>query len=863
MPVNTIDTIEPKNGGNFPVVRDTDVQGGIQVQPTTVARDAIPLNNQKVGMLVYVTANSTYYQLTVAGTPGTWVAANLGATTALAGDVTGTSGSNSVTKIRGVVVSTNSVANDGYALVSTGGVYVPTGVQPVMNVKNFGAKGDGTTDDRAALVAADSAAALAIGQASEVVLPPGTYKIGSNYTTTAGTWRFLPGSSVVPSGGVTLTFGSEVVAPKAANIFGSTQTAGGIAWVSPTVQPDVWGDWWGATSSGFALQRAFDSVAASGIPVLLRAATYTIGSAISSAVGLAITNSNAALIGQSRSANGSGVNPYLQKTILNYVGTGPTAMTVGSNVGSGTAFILNNRLENFMITTPSGVSSAQAITALRLWYPNALRMRGVVIQGPKSDGTITFPATAGKLPGPFNGHSGICCYVQNGLDVTIEECYFDGNGGQAASTQAGYYQSAIGLWVGSAAGQGSGIVHIVRSYIQHCYIGAYVETSTGIAFSRCVWQSCLRAVQTAFTSSATLDSECWIEGCGADTIGAIGTTGTSPPAISVTGTPAGAYSPGIEIDITNATGPIFTWKLNGITQATGVNGSTPQVLGSTGLTVTFPSATYNTNNVYVWLTGPTDPNSSPAGAPFESAGYAGAASQLVFASCFVQMYNLFCTSVFQCEAGGKLVARAPRVSFLSTLFGQLVLFPGFVENPANSYISIYDPRLFESVIGSWLVIPASKSAVTGDTALDYRTCKFPSLRTRLYRYILKNTGGVLTNQPMLREDGATTSGSTYYSMPEYGYVLGVDVFNLPNTGVGNLQVKVGKNGGYTGDNLVLDTTLTSDPSTINVARNPLNAASFTPGLNLGCVLTTDGSFPGSGQDIIAEVTVGFVRDFAQ
>ena len=41
----------------------------IQVQPTTAARDAIPINNQKVGMLVYVTANSTYYQLTVTGTP--------------------------------------------------------------------------------------------------------------------------------------------------------------------------------------------------------------------------------------------------------------------------------------------------------------------------------------------------------------------------------------------------------------------------------------------------------------------------------------------------------------------------------------------------------------------------------------------------------------------------------------------------------------------------------------------------------------------------------------------------------------------------------------------------------------------------
>ena len=49
----------------------------------------------------------------------------------MGGDISGTTNSTTVAKIRGTTVSTNSVANDGYALVSTGGTYVPTGVATV------------------------------------------------------------------------------------------------------------------------------------------------------------------------------------------------------------------------------------------------------------------------------------------------------------------------------------------------------------------------------------------------------------------------------------------------------------------------------------------------------------------------------------------------------------------------------------------------------------------------------------------------------------------------------------------------------------------------------------------------------------
>jgi len=83
MPINVISKIKPANGGQFPVVEDVDMQGGLQVRATTADRDSIPTANRKAGMLVYVIANNTFYHLsggiansnwaTVLGTPATLI----------------------------------------------------------------------------------------------------------------------------------------------------------------------------------------------------------------------------------------------------------------------------------------------------------------------------------------------------------------------------------------------------------------------------------------------------------------------------------------------------------------------------------------------------------------------------------------------------------------------------------------------------------------------------------------------------------------------------------------------------------------------------------------------------------------------
>lgn len=109
----------------------------------------------------------------------------------LSGDTTGPAGSNTVTKIQGVSVSTNSVAHDGYALVSTSGQYVPTGVARVFNVKNYGALGNsnvsgGGNDDTIAIQAAIDAAHAAGG--GMVFIPAGYYKITSSLHIYSGTY---------------------------------------------------------------------------------------------------------------------------------------------------------------------------------------------------------------------------------------------------------------------------------------------------------------------------------------------------------------------------------------------------------------------------------------------------------------------------------------------------------------------------------------------------------------------------------------------------------------------------------------------------------------------------------------------------
>jgi len=126
-----------------------------------------------------------------------------------------------------------------------------------LGVKDFGATGDGVTDDRAALLLADAVGRL-------VYVPAGTYLIGSN-TTLNGVYYFDAGAVFKIATGVTLLFTRPATERWAdtRQIFQCVGT-GKVQWLgcSPTVYPE----WWttnatpGTTDMKTAIQAAADCV---------------------------------------------------------------------------------------------------------------------------------------------------------------------------------------------------------------------------------------------------------------------------------------------------------------------------------------------------------------------------------------------------------------------------------------------------------------------------------------------------------------------------------------------------------------------------------------------------------------------------
>lgn len=74
------------------------------------------------------------------------------------------------------------------------------------NVRNFGATGDGVTDDRAAIESADTAA---VSSGKPIYFPPGAYRVASDLTI-ASNIVFEPGAQITLDSGVTLTSQGQI-----------------------------------------------------------------------------------------------------------------------------------------------------------------------------------------------------------------------------------------------------------------------------------------------------------------------------------------------------------------------------------------------------------------------------------------------------------------------------------------------------------------------------------------------------------------------------------------------------------------------------------------------------------------------------
>jgi hypothetical protein len=123
----------------------------------------------------FSSAKLRYSTLLDSGNGGWYLLSN---NLSLNGDVTGTAVANTVTKIQGTSVSATIPTNQ-QALVFNGSTYIAAGIMSVTNVRSYGATGNGSTDDSAAINAAIAAAAIS---GHNIYFPAGNYLVNSMIT---------------------------------------------------------------------------------------------------------------------------------------------------------------------------------------------------------------------------------------------------------------------------------------------------------------------------------------------------------------------------------------------------------------------------------------------------------------------------------------------------------------------------------------------------------------------------------------------------------------------------------------------------------------------------------------------------------
>jgi hypothetical protein len=114
--------------------------------------------------------------------------------------------------------------------------------EPRIDVKMFGAVGDGSTAD-------DAAIASAHAFADHVYFPAGEYRIDNNMTWPAGkTYEFLAGAKLDVDAGATVTIRGPFICKSLEQIFTGSGTVTGIREVHP--------EWWGAVNDGATVSAA-------------------------------------------------------------------------------------------------------------------------------------------------------------------------------------------------------------------------------------------------------------------------------------------------------------------------------------------------------------------------------------------------------------------------------------------------------------------------------------------------------------------------------------------------------------------------------------------------------------------------------
>ena len=335
---------------------------------------------------------------------------------------------------------------------------VTSKLRDVVSVKDFGAVGDGTTDDTAAIQAACLASA-------SVLFPNGTYRISS--PTTFPATHFITmwaGASFTVDTGVTVNFYSAIDASTNVQLFKGLGTVVGLAEVYP--------EWWGAKGDGTtddvaAFQKAANSAALSGpnpknATIYLQSKYYLLGSTWtiqqSANVPINVIGSGS-LIGDTRllgtasftgnlvAVEGSTDNTQsiADFTIKDF---GIYSQNVARGIGLHFNPTGNNKIQGFQNSIVENIYIDGFATGLRVRNCRLINFRRLGVWQERIDGSLF--ANANYCLFVTDGDAGTSIFCG---DLTFEECNFVTNKQfwsesvrlQAASNSSGYGITMAGI----------------------------------------------------------------------------------------------------------------------------------------------------------------------------------------------------------------------------------------------------------------------------------------------------------------------------------------------------------------------------------------------------------------------------------
>ena len=342
---------------------------------------------------------------------------------------------------------------------------VTSKLSDIVSVKDFGAVGDGFTNDTAAIQAACLASV-------SVLFPNGTYRISSPTTFPATHFIIMwAGASFTVDTGVTVNFYSAVDASTNVQLFKGLGTVVGLAEVYP--------EWWGAKGDGTtddvaAFQKAANSAALSGpnpknATIYLQSKYYLLGSTWtiqqSANVPINVIGSGS-LIGDTRllgtaSFTGSlvaveGSTDNTQSiTDFTIKDFGIYSQNVARGVGLHFNPTGNNKIQGLQSSLVENIYIAGFATGLRVRNCRLINFRRLGVWQEQIDGSLY--ANANYCLFITDGDAGTSIFCG---DLTFEGCNF--------VTSKQYYSESVRL---QAASNSSG----------------YVITMAGIRFNQCVF----------------------------------------------------------------------------------------------------------------------------------------------------------------------------------------------------------------------------------------------------------------------------------------------------------------------------------------------------------------------------------------